>query len=571
VRKRLIAVLTLLGLLVGVTLIAGTSQARMTGRFTYDAEPGRPQLSGAADASLVTKAVGVRAPARARTSNATVVSDDIQVNGDNKADPTQQFGSGEGLPANETSIAINPTDHKNVIGGANDYESAVDSVMGIYSSFDGGKTWPYSRHTRQVVTPDRQMYGSGDPVIVFDSEGTAYAVFIAFGRANCQSYIGAIRSLDKGVTWTVPIDAESEGTEWQVGDGIVVKNGGPDDCAIFHDKEWSAAGPRPEGVPLVEGSDPAHISPDRLYVTWTRFDFGPGGTSFVESPIYEAHSDDQGRHWSEAQEISGASEEFCQVQFGDQDAPACDEDQFSVPVVDPTTGAVYVVYENFNTDSTEFNRYLLVRSFDGGETWEGPFFVSELADGADKYPVCAGSQTLDFMCARTNAAGNIDVNPNNGQLWVTFADNRNGTSTDTNTDVFVVRSNDGGQTWTDQQQVTTSRDDQWFPWLSVAPNGGVWITYFDRQYTPPKMIDTSLSGLAGAGWVHRRVSEVSWNPDLAFRLGSFIGDYNALDTTNRKAYPFWTDARFAEPNVPGNNPPHQQSDVMVDVERLTGR
>ena len=29
--------------------------------------------------------------------------------------------------------------------------------------------------------------------------------------------------------------------------------------------------------------------------------------------------------------------------------------------------------------------------------------------------------------------------------------------------------------------------------------------------------------------------------------------------------------RFAEPNVEGNNPPHQQSDVMVDLERLGKR
>ena len=61
---------------------------------------------------------------------------------------------------------------------------------------------------------------------------------------------------------------------------------------------------------------------------------------------------------------------------------------------------------------------------------------------------------------------------------------------------------------------------------------------------------------------------MSWNPDLAFRLGIFIGDYNGIDTTATDALPFWTDARFAEPNTPGNNPPHQQSDVMVDVEPL---
>jgi hypothetical protein len=550
-------------------LAAGTSQARPTGRFTFDAGPGRPQLSGVADPGLLT-GNGVRASSNAAIAGTGRHSDDIQVNADNKAEAEEQFGNGEGFPANETSIAVNPTDPSNVIGGANDYESAVDSVMGIYTSFNGGRTWPYSRHTRQVITPDRRMYGSGDPVIAFDSEGTAYAAFIAFGRADCGSYIGVNRSTDKGVTWTASVDSVPEGTGLELGDGIVVANEGPEDCQIFHDKEWMTTGPRPEGVPLVEGTDPDNVSPDRIYVTWTRFDFGPAGDVFVEAPIYISYSDDQGRHWSEPQEISGASEEFCTFQFGDQDPFACDEDQFSVPVVDPNTGAVYVAFENFNTDGT-INQYLLVRSFDGGQTWDGPFRVTDVADGVDDYPICEGSQTLDLMCARVNAAGNIDVDPTNGALYLSWADNRNGTAADTNTDVFVASSTDGGETWSEPSQVTDSVDDQFFPWLSVTPDGAVAVAYFDRQYSPPKLIDTSLSTNRGRGWATTRISEVSWDPDLAFRLGVFIGDYNGLDTTSKAAYPFWTDARFAEPNLEGNNPPQQQSDVMVDVERLRFR
>jgi hypothetical protein len=102
--------------------------------------------------------------------------------------------------------------------------------MGVYASFDGGRTWPYSRHTRQIITPARKMLGSGDPVIAFDSEGVAYAAFIAFGRDDCDSYIAVTRSVDKGVTWTVPVDSSPAGTGLLPGDGIVVHNGGPADC-----------------------------------------------------------------------------------------------------------------------------------------------------------------------------------------------------------------------------------------------------------------------------------------------------------------------------------------------------
>jgi hypothetical protein len=564
------AVLTLAGVV--VTLTGTTSQAAPSGRFGYEPGPGRPQLSGVASRDLMSAERGVTADRNARVA-ARVASDDVQANGDNKANPSDQFGSGAGLPANETAIAINPTDAKNVIAGSNDYEPAVDSTMGIYVSFDGGRTFPHSGHARQVITPDRSMYGTGDPVLAFDRAGVAYASFIAFGRANCDSYIAVSRSTDKGVTWTAPADSVPEGTGITPGDGIVVHNGGAADCRIFHDKEWMTTGKRPAGATLVPGTDQGFVSPDRLYVTWTRFDFDEGGTGFVDSPIVVAYSDDQGRHWSTPQEISGASPSLCAFQTGDADG-ACDEDQFSVPVVDPRNGTVHVVFQNFNVQSSERSQYLAVRSTDGGATWEAPRFVTDVFDGADKYPVCQGSQTLDLMCARTNAAGNVDIDPKTGRLYLTFADNRNGTATDTNTDVFVTSSGNGGQTWNSPRNLTRSSvDDQWFPWLSVAPDGVVAVTYFDRRYSGPKLIDTSLSVSTNnaASFTTRRVSEVSWNPDLAFRLGVFIGDYNGLDTSRGIAIPCWTDARFAEPNTPGNNPPNQQSDVMVDAERIPTR
>ena len=397
---RVWAVLAVLATALATISLGGApSQAGPTGRFVFQAPPGRPQLSGVADPNLLLSSKGVVSDALAARSAARVPSDDVQTNADDKANPTDQFGSGEGLPANETAIAINPTDPNNVIAATNDYEPAVDATMGLYVSFDGGHTWPYSRHARQVVTPDRSMYGSGDPVITFDREGVAYATFISFGRANCDSYIAVIRSEDGGVTWSAPYDSVPGGTGVTLGDGIAAHNGGPDDCQIFHDKEWTATGRRPAGAALVPGTDQGHVSPDRLYVTWTRFDSGPDGTESIESPIYVTYSDDQGRHWSAPQEISGQSS-LCPLQTGDADAPACDEDQFSVPVVDARNGTVHVAFQNFNVNSTERSQYLIVTSTDGGATWGAPRFVSDVFDGADKYPICNGRQTLDLMCAR---------------------------------------------------------------------------------------------------------------------------------------------------------------------------
>src|SRR5262245_49796711 len=118
------AVLTLTG--VFLTVPGPVSVAEPRGRFGFDAQPGRPQLSGVADPQWLS-ATGVVAAAGVPRADVAVVTEDIQANGDNKADPRAQFGSGAGYPANETVIAINPTNPNNVIAGSNDYESAVDS------------------------------------------------------------------------------------------------------------------------------------------------------------------------------------------------------------------------------------------------------------------------------------------------------------------------------------------------------------------------------------------------------------------------------------------------------------
>lgn len=558
-RTRTIASLSALGLLLALTTLVGTSHAELKGRFVYEPGPKRPPLSGPADVRLLTASGSVSPSAASPAAR----SDDIQVNGENKQDPNQRVGTGEGFPQNETSIAINPTDPSNVIGGANDYEYVVDSLGGVYASFNGGHTWPYSTHIPTVITPDRDWLGSGDPAIAFDTEGVAYYATINFARSTCDSWIAVSRSVNKGINWTAPVGSESVGTGLQVGDGIVAHNGGDDDCQFFHDKEYIAAGPRPPGVPLVPGTDPAHVSSNRVYVTWTLFDFGPAGDEFIESPIVVSYSDDQGRHWSPHQEISGAAP-FCRFAGG-----RCNFDQFSVPVVDNRTGEVFVAFENFNTAAE--NQYLVVRSSDGGQTWGGPFRVSTVFD--INYPICplSGSATLDDMCARVNAAGNIDIDQGTGDLYLTFSDNRNGTVDNTNTDVFVVKSTDAGETWSDPLNITEeSRVDQFFPWLSVSPGGNVAVMFFDRQYDREQRINTTLSVSTdgGASFTSRRVSERPWHPNQAFRLGIFAGDYNGLDTSEDTALPFWTDARYGEGPTPGNNPYGPQSDVFVDVEPL---
>ena len=169
----------------------------------------------------------------------------------------------------------------------------------------------------------------------------------------------------------------------------------------------------------------------------------------------ESHSDDYARSWSAARNIA-VSAPFCAG--GLTGANNCDDNQGSQPVVQPTTGFVYVAFENFNTPDE--NQYLLVRSRDGGATWEGPFFITPVFDvnfptsGGASRPDCgargqqAGRRVLTNSCYRVNARGAITVDKRGGafadDLYVVIADNRNGTRVSTNTDVQLFKSTNGG-------------------------------------------------------------------------------------------------------------------------------
>jgi len=94
---------------------------------------------------------------------------------------------------NETSIAVNPTDPSNILGGANDYQLALNPGAHVsetllsraHVSFDGGRTW-----TEYPVNSNSAYQASGDPSVAFDASGQAYYGTLGFrfvGPANAQN------------------------------------------------------------------------------------------------------------------------------------------------------------------------------------------------------------------------------------------------------------------------------------------------------------------------------------------------------------------------------------------------
>jgi hypothetical protein len=465
------------------------------------------------------------------------------------------------FPQNETSIDTNPAHgaEKNIVAGINDYRLGTGS-SGFAASSDNGQKWYSGIIPFPSVNPPGTTQGflvsGGDPAVVFDRAGVVYYAQIAFNRDDDTNGVTVQRSTNGGFTWsracivdppTTEECATTVGDARQPGDGVVSFQQDDDRVANgsipFDDKEYIAAGPRPDGVQprcftpahTERPCDPDEVGVDRIYVTWTRFEtlfFDPPGAFFVISTkIQLSYSDDQGRSWSPQRTINGSAG-FCAFAFagGNQ----CDDNQFSTPTVHPTTGLLGVSFENFNTPDE--NQMLFVRSEDGGETFEGPFFITSVFDV--NFPRSGATRTDCDMrgqgflrivytnsCFRSNSGGNVVFDRRGGafadDLYFVMSDNRNGTIGSSNADVFLFKSINGGSTWIGPTRVNndasdlgdTLRDcgrfledpeedligflfgtperaleclgnfgnDQWWPWVDINNFGHLNIVFHDRR------------------------------------------------------------------------------------------
>src|SRR3954462_2652695 len=225
------------------------------------------------------------------------------------------------FPQDETSIAVNPTNTRNAVGGTNDYRLGYGS-SGFYATTDGGNHWydgikPFPTDANSARD---HIDGGGDPAIAYDREGTVYYNDLHFMRENDESGIFVARSTNGGFTWLRPCvpaggndtaaRCGGNGDVRRPGDGVVNHTPDPDNTlngnVPFNDKNYMTAGPRPTGVaptcftpitrtPVAAGTagcPTSVIGPDRLYVTWTIFQ--TTGTS----QIYLSYSDDRAYSWS---------------------------------------------------------------------------------------------------------------------------------------------------------------------------------------------------------------------------------------------------------------------------------
>ncbi len=385
-----------------------------------------------------------------------------------------QISGEESYDPEEVTIAINPTNRMNLAAGANlDY---------IYYSTDGGYSWVGGRMTSDA-------FGVwGDPCVIFDVEGNLYYSHLSNPPDSIGYWIDRIvvqKSTDGGLTWN---------------DGSAAGFNPP----ANQDKEWM-------------GTDLTN-SPYRgnLYLAWTEFDEYDSSNPADSSRILFSRSTDQGETWSEP------------VRVSDQGGNCLDSDdtvEGAVPAVGPN-GEIYTSWSG--PEGIMFDR-----SMDGGVTFGEDIFVDPQPGGWDF------NVTGIYRCDGFSVtASDISHSPYRGNVYICWSDQRNGTD---DTDVFFITSTDGGANWGEVVRVNndTGTRHQFFNWMTVDPVSGIiYVVFYDRRETSGVATDVFVAKSEDGGetFTNFRVSESSFTPDHYV----FFGDYINVAAFNGKIYPVWT-------------------------------
>lgn len=394
---------------------------------------------------------------------------------------------------NETSIDVNPSNPNHIIASSNDYRLRVNPPP------DGDVRAGY------YVSFDGGNTWPGDGIIDISTIPNTFAAgdpAIAIHDTNNVyfGYIAFNRNTDNAGGLAVSKSTDG-GLTWL--DPVVVAW---NSLSVFHDKDYIA-------VDATGGTFDGN-----LYVTWTRFEYG--------APIYFSRSTDGGASFSTPYQISDTNISF---------------NQGSLPVVGPD-GVVYVTWLNYDTSVIR-----MVKSTNGGASFGTPFPVASV----DEIP-----SPLPGAGFRDDSFPTMAVDPNNGYVYVAWSDYRNGDA-----DIYFTRSTDGGTSWSAPVRINDdplyNNAHQFFPWMDVAPNGKIFVGWYDSRLDPtplnqPLLYDEYVTASTDGGLTfspNQRISEVTSDSSIGGFNPPFIGDYSGLAATNDFVFPAWVDTRRAQEDI----------------------
>ena len=389
----------------------------------------------------------------------------------------------------EPSLAASRVNTNTLVIAAKDYRAGNAKQVWIYSSTDGGATWPASRQLQMPGIPADVPIQS-DPVAVARDDGRIYVSSLAVNDPDrTRSGIFITWTTDGGATWrpSVPVyypDTVLDDKDWFAIDNFP--------SSPFYHNMYMAYAPDGTDVVVQRSTDGGFTWSPRQQVGFDSTEYpypvvGPDGTAYLFmmqnwgpariGNVQMTTSTDGGATWNAPATIAQAAQPA---------SPIRPDDQFRFfamlsAAVDPNSGELYVAWtdrRNINTNGVEV---LYVKGTPGGTSWSAPARLSHDAPGVVR----------DHITPMLHA----DRSSRLHAFWLDRRldpDNRL-------FDSWYSSSTDGGSTWDADTRVSTASQD-----LSVG--------------LPPGS-------------------------------GNAAGDYWGLDVVSDTVYVAWNDARSGQQDI----------------------
>ena len=348
---------------------------------------------------------------------------------------------------------------------------------GVSTSHDGGRTW--TSGFVPPVSPD-VPFTFGDPVLATDRRGNIFYASLGTDATGNHGAIILNKSSDHGATFGAAM--------------VVAVDDGSD-------KEWMAIGP-----------DPTAPGRDNIYITWTSFIADAKGNT-IASELWLARSLDGGATFS-------SRRLFAPVDDGVQSAFI----QFSNPVVDASTGRLYIPFLHFSDGDADNVRVLA--SDDGGVTFRRLAFNVAGAVDAFAFPNvtpgilndCTGGGIRNALVAGADQGGGrfglprfahatrLITQPHAAAVRNTFAFVLNSSTSPffgagTGSEINAVISRDGGTTWTTAKVAASSLADPQHvhPAIDLSSDAKrLTVSYYVQQLDSRLRTDAAVVKLNGA-------------------------------------------------------------------------
>ncbi len=422
----------------------------------------------------------------------------------------------------ENSVFVNPTDNEHIINSNNSTSWSGGSVGTLY-----GANYFLSEDGGLNWGGSHQGAGggnSGDPTTAINLDGSRmYVNYISNSYGQGIAY-----STNNGSSWSTATVAPNPGS-------IADKN-----------HMW------------IDNS-PTSSHEGNLYVAWTAF-----GGSFSDD-IEFVRSTDEGLSWTTKINISSG------VNAGSHNQ--------GVHIQTGPNGEVYAcwaIYDGFPSDETAIG---FARSYDGGQTFETATRVIQNIRGVRTTEVGKTIRCNSFPVMAVDISGGQD----NGNIYITWTNiGVPGVNTGSDADVYIIRSEDDGDTWSDPIRVNQDPSGlgkkHFFPWITCDPETGILsaIFYDDRDVGSSQLeVYCANSFDAAETWEDFKVSDVAFTPSPIPGLASnYMGDYLGITARGSMVYPVWTDNRdglymtYVSPFVTNNLP--KPENLVIALDDLTG-